>query len=170
MGAIWADSLCVVSSHHPTRAFRAEFKRLKALGLRVHHIGPDDLKESERAVPDHAPGRFSLREYQVEAVDRLRAAVLETGRGQLVLATGLGKTVVIAELTTDLLSDQLLGEGRVLVLAHSVPLINQLQLSFWRHLPKSIRTHRLAEGEKPLSFEGITFATIQSFRNNGLFA
>ena len=106
-----------------------------------------------------------LCEYQVEAVERLRAAVLETDQGQLVLATGLGKTVVMAELVTDLLSDELLGDGRVLVLAHTVPLVNQLLTHFWRHLPKTVPTHRFAQGERALSFEGITFATIQSFAN-----
>jgi superfamily II DNA or RNA helicase len=98
-------------------------------------------------------------------VERLRAALLETGRGQLVFATGLGKTVVVAEMVADLLTDDLLGEGRILVLAHTVPLVNQLLIAFWRHLPKSIPTHRFAGGERPLSFEGITFATVQTLAN-----
>jgi superfamily II DNA or RNA helicase len=108
---------------------------------------------------------MELHEYQMIAVEKLRAAVLDSGKGQLVLATGLGKTVVVAEMVTDLLNDGLLGEGRVLVLAHTVPLVNQLLMSFWRHLPKTVSTHRFAQGERPLSFEGITFGTAQSFAN-----
>jgi superfamily II DNA or RNA helicase len=38
-------------------------------------------------------------------------------------------------------------------------------MSFWRHLPKTIATHRLASGERPNSYDGITFATIQTFAN-----
>ncbi len=160
-----AEKLCVVTARNPTKAFFQELSRLRNLGLPISHIGPDQLLTAARKVPLHPPTRVELREYQIEAVERLREAVIEGGRGQLVLATGLGKTVVVAELVTELLSDGLLGEGRVLVLAHTVPLVNQLLTNFWRHIPKNVPTHRFAQGERPLSFEGITFATIQSFAN-----
>lgn len=160
-----ADVLCVVTSQSPTRKFFIELKRLQALGLPIHHIGPESLKSTSQKAPLFPPGRFELREYQIDALESLRHALLETGRGQLVLATGLGKTVIVAELVADLLTDSLLGEGRILILAHTVPLVTQLLLNFWRHLPKTIPTHRLAAGEKPHSFEGITFATVQSFSN-----
>ncbi|MEG3923332.1 DEAD/DEAH box helicase [Microcoleus sp. T3_D1] len=160
-----ADALCVVTSQHPTRFFEKELARLKALGLPISHIGPDQLKATAQRVPLYPPGRVELYEYQKDAVEQLRAAVLEAGRGQLVLATGLGKTVVVAELVADLLADDLLEEGRVLVLAHTVSLVDQLLVKFWRHLPKTVATHRLAQGERPISFEGITFATVQSFAN-----
>lgn len=162
-GAIYeADRLGVITSQQPTRSFFQEIERLKTFGLVIRHMGPDDLKKAARTVPLYAPSRPTLREYQAEAVGRLRDAVLETGRGLIVLATGLGKTVIVAELVSDLLKDELLEGGKILVLAHTVPLIDQLLTSFWRHLPKTIMTHRLAEGERPTSFEGITFATVQS--------
>ena len=160
-----ADRLCVVTSQPPAKTFHQERNRLKALGLEIEHIGPDMLKSTVTRLPLYPPGRIELHEYQIDAVDRLRSALLESNRGQLVLATGLGKTVVVAELVTDLLSDNLLEQGRVLVLAHTVALVNQLLKSFWRHLPKTIATHRLADSEKPMSYDGITFATIQSFAN-----
>lgn len=160
-----ADRLCVVTSRNPQPAFHREIARLKALGLSIRHLGPEKLTSSSTKVPTYPPGRPELRDYQVEAVERLRDAVLEPGRAQLVLATGLGKTVVVAELVEELLSDDLLGGKRVLVLAHTVPLVNQLLVSFWRHLPKTIATHRLAAGERPVSFDGITFATIQTLSN-----
>lgn len=157
-----ADVLCVVTSQNPTQKFDTELKRLKALGLKIHHIGPDKLRSTSKKASLYVPDRLELREYQKEALELLRESLLDTGRGQLILATGLGKTVIIAELVDDLLTDKLLGEGRVLVLAHTIPLVNQLLLSFWRHLPKSVPTHRWSAGEKPISFEGITFATVQS--------
>lgn len=160
-----AQGLCVVTSQHPAKSFFDEINRLKSLGLKVEHLGPDKLKLWSKQVKDYPPTHFTLRDYQADAIEALRSSVLESGRGQLVLATGLGKTVVIAELVSDLIEDELLPEGRVLILAHTVPLINQLITNFWRHLPKHIPTHRFAAGEKPISFEGITFATIQSFSN-----
>ena len=121
-----ADTLCVVSSKPPTNLFSRELDRVRAQGLPMHHLGPQDLLTITGKLPIHAPSRFVLRDYQSDALDRLRSAILDTGRGQLVLATGLGKTVVIAELVADMLNDGLLGEGRILVLSHTVPLINQL--------------------------------------------
>lgn len=161
--AYGADALVVVSSLPPTRGFWTEFNRLNRMGLKLFHLGPDKLLTGANNAPLYAPGRFDLHDYQIDAVERVRTAILETGQAQLVLATGLGKTVVMAEVVSDMLADELLGEGRVLVLAHTLDLVEQLLRNFWRHLPKTVATHRYAEGERPLSFDGITFATVQSF-------
>jgi len=160
-----ADALSVVTSQIPNRTFFNELKRLHDLDLDIYHIGPEKLYEQVEKLPDYIPGRPTLRGYQDDAADAVRNAILETGQAQLVLATGLGKTVIMAEVVNDLLNDELLGDGRVLVIAHTVPLVNQLLTSFWKQLPKSVSTHRLAGGEKPGNFEGITFATIQTLTN-----
>lgn len=78
------------------------------------------------------------------------------------LATGLGKTVVMAELVADLYRDGLIEGGRVLVLADKRELVKQLQFGFWYQLPKSIPTHLLSGNESPSFWDGITFATVQS--------
>lgn len=160
-----ADALSVVTSQVPTRAFFNELKRLHELDLDIYHIGPEKLYEQVEKLPDYIPNRPTLRGYQENAVDAVRNALLDTGQAQLILATGLGKTVVMAEVVNDLLADELLGDGRVLVIAHTVPLVNQLLTSFWKQLPKTVSTHRLAGGEKPGNYEGITFATIQTLAN-----
>lgn len=160
-----ADVLCIVTSQKPTQKFIAELKRLTGLGLQIHHIGPDQLLTYSNNASLYTKDRLKLREYQEEALGLLREALLETGKAQLILATGLGKTVIIAQLVDDLLKDGLLGENRILVLAHTVPLVNQLLQNFWRHLPKTIPTHRWSGGEKPSFFDGITFATVQSLYN-----
>lgn len=165
-GALYeADGLFVVTSRAPTAAFTAELNRLRAQGLAIAHIGPTQLLATAATAPEHAPGRVDLRDYQTDAAHAVEAALLDEGRAQLVLATGLGKTVVVAEVVANLLSAGLLAGGRVLVLAHTVPLVNQLLVSFWRHLPKSVPTHRLAEGERPTAYEGVTFATFQTVAN-----
>ena len=156
-----ADSLFVVTSQTPTKGFFDELGRVRSMGLPISYIGPEDLIKASKESKIYPPSKLKLREYQADAVEALRSSLLDTGRGQLVLATGLGKTVVMAELVSDMLSDGLLGSGRVLVLAHTLPLVNQLLLSFWRHLPKNISTHRYAEGERPNSFDGITFSILK---------
>ncbi|UQN06508.1 DEAD/DEAH box helicase family protein [Deinococcus sp. QL22] len=159
-----AHTLCVVTSQMPTRGFIEELERLQRGGLAIHHIGPGDLVALYQQAPEYMPSRPQMRPYQQQAVENGRNALLERGRAQIVLATGLGKTVVMSEIVADLLRDGLLEEGRVLVLAHTIPLVMQLLTSFWRVLPKDVATHRLSEGEVPLDFTGITFATVQTLQ------
>ena len=49
----------------------------------------------------------------------------------MVLATGLGKTVVMAEAVAQLYRDGAIPEERVLVMAGTRELVDQLQRSFW---------------------------------------
>src|SRR5579871_1107743 len=111
-----ADHLCVVTARKPTKGFLAEMSRLKRMKFPIAHYGPEDLLRAAESVSQNPPTKIDLRDYQILSVEKLREAVLETGRGMLVLATGLGKSVVMAELVTDLLADDLLEEGRILVL------------------------------------------------------
>jgi superfamily II DNA or RNA helicase len=103
-----------------------------------------------------------LRDYQEDAVEKFVATLRETSRGQVVLATGLGKTVVLAESVAQLFRDEAVPGGRALVLAGTRELVDQLQRAFWDQLPKWIATHRLMGGETPSGWDGITFATVQS--------
>jgi len=107
-------------------------------------------------------GRKPLRPYQDDVASRFRNALVDSGRGQIVMATGLGKTIVMADVVSTLYADGRMPNGRALVLAHTKPLVDQLQREFWHQLPKWIATHRLADGERPIHWDGITFATIQS--------
>src|SRR5258706_6642823 len=68
----------------------------------------------------------------------------------------------MAQTVVDLLTDGSLPNGRVLVLAHTRDLVDQLERAFWFQLPRWVPTHRLIEGESPSFWEGITFATVQS--------
>src|SRR2546422_888110 len=112
--------------------------------------------------PEYAPARRTLHDFQQDVASRFREALVDTGRAQIVLATGLGKTVVMAEVVAELLRDGLIEGGRVLILAHTRALVDQLQRSFWYQLPTWVATHRLAEGEAPAYWDGVTFATVQS--------
>ena len=157
-----ADRLAVATSRSTGAAFQDELERAKRLGYTVHLLGPAQLMKMLEKVPDWPPSMRVLRQYQCEASDRLYDALCETGRGQIVLATGLGKTVVLAEVASRLFSSGVLPNRRLLVLADKRELVRQLQLGFWSQLPKSVPTHLLAPEESPSFWEGVTFATVQS--------
>lgn len=160
-----AARLVVATSRPPGDGFLDHRARYARSGLQIDLAPPAELMRLMSKAPEFAPGRRELREYQRDAVDRFRAGLVDTGRAQAVLATGLGKTVVMAETVSELLQDSLVRDGRVLVLAHTRELVDQLHRSFWYQLPKWVRTHQLVEGEEPSFWDGITFATVQSARS-----
>ena len=112
--------------------------------------------------PEYSPLRRNLRDYQREAAAALREALVDLGKGHIVLATGLGKTVVLAEAVADLLRDGLVEHNRVLVLAHTRDLVEQLHRAFWYQLPKWVRTEHFADSEVPKLWDGLIFGTVQS--------
>ena len=164
--AYGADRLVVAVSRVPGERLRQEVLRYKREGLQVEVATPSALLGLMESSPEYAPGRRPLRDYQVEAETELRDALVDTGRGQIVLATGLGKTVVMAELVADLFRDRLVEPPRALVLAHTRELVEQLHTNFWYQLPKWIQTQHLAGGEWPELWDGLVFATVQSVAAN----
>ncbi len=160
-----ADRMVVATSRPPNDPFNDEKARYERTGLKIQVADPSVLLGLMARTPEYPRTRKVLRDYQEETSDRFREALLDTGRAQIILATGLGKTVVMAEVVADLLRDALIEGGRVLVLAHTKELVDQLHRSFWLQLPKWVSTHRLSDGEAPSYWEGVTFATVQSARS-----
>lgn len=157
-----ADRIYIASSRKAGPATYDAIRRWKALGIDIGVLDPTTLLELAHRSPEYSVHRRELRDYQDAAVEQFIASLRETGRGQVVLATGLGKTVVLAETVAQLFRDGAIPGGQVLVLAGTRELVDQLQRSFWDQLPKWIATHRLIGGEIPDEWDGITFATIQS--------
>jgi len=93
------------------------------------------------------PGYLELRGYQHEAADRVIADLGSTNRALLVLATGLGKTVVGGEVIRRHLEAQ--PGSQVLVVAHMEELVEQLEKALWRHLDKSVPTQLLTGRASP---------------------
>lgn len=107
--------------------------------------------------------RFStpdLRPYQVEAFQAARYDLEKRNSAFLVLATGLGKTVIAGTVIDWFLSKQ--PDAQVLVLAHTRDLVDQLERALWRHLPKDVPTQQLQGSEKPEDLPGVTVATVQT--------
>lgn len=161
-----AGRMVVAVSRVPSAGFEDERRRYGRLGLNVEVATPEVLLSLMADAPEYAPQRRELRDYQREAVDLMRTALTDLGRAQIVLATGLGKTVVMAEVVADLFRDDRVEHGRALVLAHTRELVEQLHRSFWSQLPKWVRTEHLSGGERPKLWDGIVFATIQSIASS----
>ena len=161
-----ADRLLVASSRPASEAMKLRVQRERNLGLAIELAEPARLLTWMGNSSEYSPSSRELRPYQQDASERLRDALLDTGKGQLVLATGLGKTVILAETVASLLRDGRIPGNRILVLAHTRPLVDQLLQEFWFQLPKSVATHRFADQETPTYWDGITFGTIQSISRN----
>ncbi|MEU8118648.1 DEAD/DEAH box helicase family protein [Spirillospora sp. NPDC049024] len=109
------------------------------------------------------PDRFAairLRPYQEDARTALDTTLQETRRGLLILATGLGKTVVSGEIIANHLHR--LPHDQVLVVAHTKDLVDQLERALWRHLDKHTKTRLLTGDERPDDLDGVTCATLAS--------
>lgn len=97
-----------------------------------------------------------LRDYQKIAIDRIVENYLSpnTRSALVVLATGLGKTVTAGEAIRRIRS-QSSRNLRVLVLAHTIPLVTQLERAFWPFMTPDEATCIIGDGEKPESFDDL---------------
>lgn len=102
------------------------------------------LRMAERLVPPLQP---ILRPYQELAVSAIQDAMASDRRALIVLATGLGKTVVVAEAFRRLRATNLV--DRALVLAHTNDLVYQLERAFWKQISTSCITTVWNGAEKP---------------------
>lgn len=112
---------------------------------------------------DQANDRFGdihLRPYQKDAIKRLVADLDRAGRALLIMATGMGKTVVSGEVINDHLTR--FPEDQVLVVAHTKDLVDQLERALWRHVAKTVKTRMLTGDERPDDLDGVTCATLAS--------
>jgi superfamily II DNA or RNA helicase len=78
----------------------------------------------------------------------------------VIMATGLGKTVVAGEVLDWHLRRQPTDD--VLVVAHVRELVRQLERAVWRHLPVWVPTQTLTGEDVAPSLRGVTCATVQS--------
>jgi superfamily II DNA or RNA helicase len=98
---------------------------------------------------------LQLRHYQQEAIKRILQRKQEgIDNALVVLATGLGKTVVAGEAVRRL--REIGGvSSRVLVLAHTVDLVHQLERSFWPFMSTRDSTYVVTGNEKPQSWSDL---------------
>lgn len=157
-----ANRMILATSRHIGGGVESEIRRYKDKKINVEVLDPVMLDSFARSVSEYPASRRDLRPYQQDAAEKFREGLTDTKRAQIIMATGLGKTVVMAEVVADMYCDNLIPGNRVLVLADKRELVRQLQFGFWHQLPKWIPTHMLSSGETPSFYDGITFATVQS--------
>ncbi|GAB3855784.1 hypothetical protein GCM10029963_51090 [Micromonospora andamanensis] len=116
-----------------------------------------DLYNSERICAQRLPER-PLREYQTKAFEGIVEDLEGSGRALLILATGLGKTVIGGEIIARHLRHR--PSDKILVVAHTKDLVEQLERAMWFHVPKVVRTQLLTGDHKPDDLRGITCATV----------
>ena len=103
-----------------------------------------------------------LRKYQENIATRaLEIFDSEESKVQYIVATGLGKTVIAAEIATRLWTR---GCRRILVLCHARDLALQLEQGFWSQLGKSVPTRYFFDGFPPIVYNGINFGLYQSLQ------
>lgn len=99
------------------------------------------MVEMAKTLPEfYVDPKFRLRDYQEAACQRVVDSFMhsENRKALVVLATGLGKTVVAAESIRRIRKAR---PGlRVLVMAHANPLVEQLERSFWKFISKNDST------------------------------
>jgi len=157
-----ADRIGVVISTYPTESFNREILKYESRGLGIDVFGPKKISDLCADANEYNHKRKNLRPYQQVVFEDSYFSLIDSGKAQIIMATGLGKTVVMSELVTTLFEESKLKYSRILVLAHTRELIKQLIKGFWEQLPKWVHTHILMGGEYPSYFNGITFGTIQS--------
>jgi superfamily II DNA or RNA helicase len=170
VGADAVDEVAWAQDHYGTdRAVVVTNARLSADAQRrideLARIGKDIkawdgalLQELYAGAPEHPA--LLLRDYQDDAVSELWSDLQGRKRALLILATGLGKTVVGGEVIGRFLRGR--PHQDVLVVAHTRDLVNQLERALWRHLPKAVKTQVLTGDEKPRDLHGVTCATVAS--------
>lgn len=155
-----ADHAVVVTNTSLNATAEARRKALGGIGIKVDAWAGPTLEAIYAKMPARVPSKYELRPYQLEAAERIQEDLEDTNRALLVLATGLGKTVVGGEVIRRHLESH--PDARILVVAHMKELVEQLEKALWRHLDKSVSTQVLTGDTKPTSFEGVTVATIDS--------
>lgn len=137
------------------------WKNCKAQGIDLRLWDGATLLSYFGRLPPKSAAHRDLRDYQVTAVDAVQRERSEgRDRALVLMATGLGKSVVAGAVVAEELNRN--PSQEVLVLAHTVPLVRQLERSFWPYLEKKHSTHLWTEGVRPTYSGGVVFATWQS--------
>lgn len=111
---------------------------LQASGIPIQLWGIQELQDRILKIGNGVPNTKPPRPYQESAITNIVSAFIDGRKRSLaVMATGLGKTFVAAESIRRI---QALSKKRVLILAHTNPLVYQLEQSFWNFMTKDQRS------------------------------
>ncbi len=134
-----AQVAVIVASHGYDKSVLDYQKTLLSNGINLQLWTPDTLLARFNMLKDETLNHYNIRDYQKTAIENVVQAYVNDHerKALVVLATGLGKTFVAAE---SLRRINLIRKVRILVLAHTNPLVNQLEQAFWPFLKPSQST------------------------------
>lgn len=155
-----ADNAVVATNTSLNASAEARRQALAAVGVRIDCWAGATLEALFARMPDTIPTTYDLRPYQAAAATSIERDLERKRRALLILATGLGKTVVGGEVIRRHLERD--PNARVLVVAHMKELVEQLEKALWKHVSKNVPTQFLTGDSKPQAFEGVTVATVDS--------
>jgi len=153
-----ADIPVIVSKNGFTSEVFQRQVELSSQGIPLQLWDRQRLQEIGASLP-HEPlikslkDKVILRDYQKEAIENIVAANLAntSGSALVVLATGLGKTFVAAEAIR-----RMRRQGqRVLVLAHTIDLVLQLEKAFWPFISASDSTCVITANDRPNTWQDL---------------
>ncbi len=155
------DRAVVATNAHPGRKALELLNRLLSVGVKVDLWDKDVLtKFADEVAPRYPPIRLQPRSYQRKAIDAAKESIADSSFAFIILATGLGKSVVAGELLHDHLTAS--DAKDALIVAHTKDLVRQLERAIWRHLPKEVLTSVLTGDDKPSRLGGVVCATVES--------
>jgi superfamily II DNA or RNA helicase len=155
-----ADRAVLVTNARLGNDAIARQRALARIGVQIEAWSGRELLDIFDEVPSRMPSPIRLRPYQEEAVRRVIADLDERKRALLILATGLGKTVVGGEVIADHIAR--CPNDDILVVAHLKELVQQLERALWKHIPKEMPSQVLTGEQRPPSLSGLTCATVES--------
>jgi len=161
MASYEADvAVAATNQHFTEEAIRFHLEERRN-GVTVWLWNGSYLLKFYNSLGDASKALAALRPYQAAAVSSVEDHRSAGAAAALVImATGLGKTVVASELIRRELTRNV--DQEVLVLAHTVELVRQLEQASWPQLHKQHATHLWTDGEAPAFRGGVVFATWQT--------
>ncbi|MCY1652888.1 DEAD/DEAH box helicase family protein [[Kitasatospora] papulosa] len=155
-----ADKAVLITNTDLNAAAEARRVVLNGVGVPISLWHGATLGSIGDQMPETVPAKYALRPYQAKAADAVVRDLGANGTALLVLATGLGKTVVGGEIISRHLKVN--PAARILVVAHMKELVAQLEKAMWRHIPKSVPTRLLTGESRPESLDGVVVGTVES--------
>ena len=146
----------LVTNRQFSQPVHQKVQRLCEQGIRIMCWEGTHLRKYALESPQSLPKK-TLRPYQANAYGNIVHDLSEHSRSLLFLATGLGKTVVAgAVIRKELESNP---SSKVLVLAHTDELIEQLQRALWSDIPFNFPSQLLNRYNDPDNLQGLTIST-----------
>lgn len=149
-----ADVPAIVSKSGFTADAQGQRTRLAADGINVQLWDKDFLTRRGARLPSEplssrTPERFGVRGYQEPVIQRIVSKWLDNTSANVfaVLATGLGKTFIAAEAMRRIRANK--PDLRMIVIAHTNPLVYQLERAFWPFLTPEQKTVVVNGLERP---------------------